>query len=593
MRAKICLCSLGVPLLLADIALAAAPSPDGQRLAFSFIGGPESIYLAQGDGTQARDLVVRETRDFRPEWFPDGRHLLFTSAVEGGPQLFQVGIDGEQPTALTPVRLHASDGHPSPDGTEVVFFRDAEDGFDLHVLELATGAIRSLTRTPGFREYAPRWSPDGTKVVFVGRVDAETPPDIWILDLASGERANVTRTPDADESHPAWSNDGREVTFIRVLDGEFAVHVVDLASGADVRVAYKPGVACFAPHFTPDDRWITFTRNVFEGSKAGLPAVFRVRPDGTCLRRLAGVPAPPAEAREGGAPGWARVLDWEPDPAVVADPEVRRRIAATGAPWRVLHEASGVELLLVPPGAYLRGAGPDDPYDRENERPQHRVEITYPFSLGRYEVTNPQMRRFRRNHDSGRFYRDESLSLDADAMPAVDVSWLDATAFAEHFGFRLPTEAEWEYAARAGVESRYPWGNDPNAGGGPNPGDAWGNVFNQAVKRIIPEMGWEAFPWDDGFIVSAPVGSFRPNAWGFYDLFGNAWEWCRDAYQEDEYRRHADGAVDPVAQGGKLKTLRGGGWGNAPRGSGIPYRFGMDEGDRFDGNGFRVARSLE
>ena len=287
-------------------------------------------------------------------------------------------------------------------------------------------------------------------------------------------------------------------------------------------------------------------------------------------------------------PEWATVLDWEPDPDIVRDVETRRRIAATGAPWRVLHQPSGVELLLVPAGSYQRGAGPDDPYDRENERPRHATEITQPFYLGRYEVTNAQMRRFRPEHTSGTFYRDESLTLDEGDMPAVDVSWLDAVAFAEHFDLRLPTEAEWEYAARAGVETRYPWGNDPEAGAG------WGNGFNEAVKAVIPEMDWDAFGWDDGFVVSSPAGSFRPNAWGFYDLFGNAWEWCQDVFREKQYESWALGTIDPVARGDETdrRTLRGGGWGNAPRGSGIPYRFGMDPADRFDGNGFRVARSL-
>jgi formylglycine-generating enzyme required for sulfatase activity len=281
------------------------------------------------------------------------------------------------------------------------------------------------------------------------------------------------------------------------------------------------------------------------------------------------------------------VLEWEPNPNLVADPEVRRQIVATGAPWRVLHEPSGVEFLLVPTGSYLRGARSDDPYDRQNERPQHLVRITHPYYLGRFEVTNAQMKRFRPEHDSGSFYRDESFTLNDDDMPAVRVSWLDATGFVEHFGFRLPTEGEWEYAARAGVGSRYPWGDDPDLGKG------WGNVFNESVKETIPEMDWAAFGWDDGFVVSSPVGSFRPNGWGFYDLFANVWEWCQDAYLESEYQNHVDGAIDPVAQGEGRHSLRGGGFGNSPRGSGIPYRFGMLKTERHDANGFRVARSLD
>ena len=98
--------------------------------------------------------------------------------------------------------------------------------------------------------------------------------------------------------------------------------------------------------------------------------------------------------------------------------------------------------------------------------------------------------------------------------------------------------------------------------------------------------------WEDGFDASAPVGSFRANAWGFHDLFGNVWEWCADAYSESVYSECAAGARDPVVREGDVRVLRGGGFGNAPRGSGTPYRFGMKPDDRFDANGFRVARSL-
>jgi len=281
---------------------------------------------------------------------------------------------------------------------------------------------------------------------------------------------------------------------------------------------------------------------------------------------------------------WATTIEASPNPDLVPDAAMRQAIIATGLPWRVRHEESGIELLLVPAGSYLRGAADDDPYDRANERPQHRVTISRPFYLGRYEVTNIQMRRFDADFSSGAWYRGESHTLDNDNQPAVDVSWLQSTAFAKRFGFRLPTEAEWEYAARAGVRTRYPWGNDINAGAG------WGNIFDPACKAAFPDMDWESFTWADDHLVTAPVGAYRPNAWTFSDMFGNAWEWCADAFHDDEYAAFKGGVTDPISTDGDRRTLRGGGFGNAPRGSGIPYRFGMNPGDRFDANGFRVAR---
>ena len=287
--------------------------------------------------------------------------------------------------------------------------------------------------------------------------------------------------------------------------------------------------------------------------------------------------------REG--PEWATVLDWEADPDVIEDAELQAGITASGLPWRVLDNESGIEFLLVLPGSYLRGAAPEDPYDRTNERPQHEVVLTRPFYLGLYEVTNAQLRRFLPEHDSGPFPRDSTVSMNGDDYPAVLVSWDVATAFSEHFSLRLPTEAEWEYAARAGVTTRYPWGNDITEGGG------WGNGFDAPVKRTYPEMDWEAFPWDDGWEATAPVGTFRRNAWGFYDMFGNAWEWVFDGLDDELYSTLAPSVTDPVHSDGENRILRGGGIGNTPRGSGIPYRWGTSTNNQHFGNGFRVARS--
>jgi formylglycine-generating enzyme required for sulfatase activity len=218
-----------------------------------------------------------------------------------------------------------------------------------------------------------------------------------------------------------------------------------------------------------------------------------------------------------------------------------------------------------------------------NERPQHEVVLTRPFYLGRFELTNAEMRRFVA-HDSGQFPRDERLTLDGDRQPAVAVSWEEAMGFAAYFGLRLPTEAEWEYAARAGVTTRYPWGNDIRKGA------RMGNVFNESMKIRLPEMDWPAFPWDDGFVATAPVGSFPPNEWGFHDMFGNVWEWVADSFDDGLYARLPPRVTDPLHDSGGRRTLRGGGFGNAPRGSGIPYRYGMPPHSRHFGNGFRVAR---
>ncbi len=560
---------------------AAAWSPDGTRIAFSFIGGPEHIYLADPDGSNSRPLVVRRHRDYRPEWSPDGSHLVFTANIDGSPLLMRVAADGTDLQALSSREMAGGDPDYSPDGSRLVFHVDRPDARDLMLMDPESGAIEPLTSTTGFQETSPRWSPDGSEVAFVGRSGDDEAGDIWTIHPISGERTQVTRTPESDEFHPDWSSDGSRLVFVRVTEGVFSLVLHDLATGGERTLAAGNGYAVLDPHVSPDDRAVTFTRTDFAEQAPRMPAIVSVSLEDGEERTLVRGKYLTARLE---APDWAHVLEWEPDPGVIASESERRALLATGLPWRIEHATSGVELLLVAPGDYARGAGAGDHFDRANERPRHRVQLTRAFYLGRYEVTNEQMRRFRPDHASGTFYRAEDLTLDAETMPAVDVSWEDAAAFASHFGFRLPTEAEWEYAARAGTKTRYPWGEDPDAGRG------WGNGFNEAAKATVPAMDWDAFSWDDGFVVSSPVGSFRPNAWGFHDLFGNAWEWCRDSFLEDAYARYPGGAVDPVIDEGGRRTLRGGGWGNAPRGSGTPYRFGMDPSERFDGNGFRVAR---
>ena len=165
----------------------AAWSPDGRQLAFSYIGGPENIYLLSVDGGDVVPLVVREQRDFRPEWAPDGSHLVFTSVVDGVAVLMRVNRDGTELRQISKVEEASGDPDYSPDGGRLLYFTDEPLPRDLFVRDVGTGAVTAITETPDFEEASPRWAPDGRRVVFVGAEAIEgAGGDICTLDAATG-----------------------------------------------------------------------------------------------------------------------------------------------------------------------------------------------------------------------------------------------------------------------------------------------------------------------------------------------------------------------------------------------------------------------
>jgi formylglycine-generating enzyme required for sulfatase activity len=271
-----------------------------------------------------------------------------------------------------------------------------------------------------------------------------------------------------------------------------------------------------------------------------------------------------AQGWKGGGAGrrlaWAQVLEARPDPRVVTDPRYRSAIEKTGLPWRVRDQASGIEMLLVAPGSYLRGASAGDGEADGDEKPAHQVTITRPFYLGRTEVTNAQYRLFARAHESGAF---KGRSFDGDFQPAVRVSWDEAKAFCDRFRMRLPTEGEWELACRAGTAS-------------PRPGDLGTMAVYAATSGDC----------------TRDVGLTAPNGWGFHDMLGNAWEWCWDWYDGNEYTRQKSRTSDPIAFAtGPNRVLRGGSWHDQAKSCRSSARGRLVPGKHDGGVGFRVAKN--
>ena len=244
---------------------------------------------------------------------------------------------------------------------------------------------------------------------------------------------------------------------------------------------------------------------------------------------------------------WA----WTPLPPVPAAPH---RGTAGQAGQARKNPKDGLDYVWIPPGKFTMGCSTGDTKCQDEEKPAHKVTITRGFWLGRTEVTGAAFQKF------AKATHRENEGGDDSSMPVLRANWNDATHYCEWAGMRLPTEAEWEFAARANTtEPRY----------GPLDEVAWydGNSGGKAH----------------------PVGGKRPNPWGLYDMLGNLGEWVSDWF--GPYNQNV--STDPAGpERGRYRVVRGGTWldyGMACRAS---SRNAFDESDRTDRFGFRCAGQL-
>ncbi len=332
----------------------------------------------------------------------------------------------------------------------------------------------------------------------------------------------------------------------------------------------------------------------------------------TSLAGLAWTAEPPADARaglleslnKGGADAekvLARLLALPPrtagppkPPRFPFDAAAAQRYQREYAEWRGLPleiaNRAGINLVLIPPGTFLMGSPKDEPGHGSGgyDETQHEVTLTRPFYMGRTEVTVGQFRRFveatkhvtdgEKNggghaHDAkavwqlrpGTQWRKPGYAGPfelKDEQPVVHVShadskafcrWLDGSAGTDGVTYDLPTEAQWEWACRAGSGQRFSWGADEDRTG------KVANVGDATLKRVHPEWPRQTMPMDDGHAFVAPVGSYRANAFGLRDMLGNVWEFSSTRYGPYPKRATTDpGDLDPK----RGFAVRGGGWSN-------------------------------
>jgi formylglycine-generating enzyme required for sulfatase activity len=307
-------------------------------------------------------------------------------------------------------------------------------------------------------------------------------------------------------------------------------------------------------------------------------------------------------------------------------------------PAPLLRNSLGMQMVLLPAGEFLMGSDASPQalarlypgYESErlrglgDEAPVHRVRITRAFYMGRHEVTVGQFERFVRasghvpesvadgsggygynpRYDAAASARGDAFEgrdpryswrdpgfAQTDEHPVVNVTWNDAVALArwltqtEQRRYRLPTEAEWEYACRAGTRTHYHSGDEPLSLA------AVANVFDADSAADWPR--WQAFalPTHDGFAFTAPVGQFAPNAFGLHDLHGNVWEWTADWHDDAYYARSPEADPQGPADGG-VKVRRGGSWHTWPLYARCAYRNWNSPDTRYTLVGIRLVMEL-
>jgi formylglycine-generating enzyme required for sulfatase activity len=273
--------------------------------------------------------------------------------------------------------------------------------------------------------------------------------------------------------------------------------------------------------------------------------------------RPAPAPAPPVASAPAPTP--------TPSPTTTAPSEPLRSDAKPGDSFRDCQGCG--EMVVVPAGAYDMGSS------TEYENPVHRVTIAKPFAIGRYEVTFDEWDRC--VEDKGCKAQPDDREWGRGDRPVINVSWLDAKAFVAWLSqktgqtYRLPSEAEWEYAARAGTNTPFWWGRDVGSG--------------QANCRECNTGSGQQ---------TSPVGSYKPNPFGLHDTAGNAAEWVEDCWN-DNYRGAPKDGSAWTAGLCRLRVLRGGAYDSQAKTVRSTARFRYDTDVRYSANGFRVARDLQ